>query len=71
MHVQGGQQRAAGLASALSGLSALVLVNGHGGNYVLSNIVQEAIAAAGKLSIPPRNRADFHAGYGNDDRILG
>src|SRR5262245_38088106 len=25
-----------------SGLRALVLVNGHGGNYVLSNVVQEA-----------------------------
>ncbi|MFE7312023.1 creatininase family protein [Streptomyces sp. NPDC057555] len=30
-----------------SGLTALVLVNGHGGNYVLRNVVQEASAGDG------------------------
>ncbi|MFE6686739.1 creatininase family protein [Streptomyces sp. NPDC057743] len=30
-----------------SGLTALVLVNGHGGNYVLRNVVQESSAADG------------------------
>jgi creatinine amidohydrolase len=30
-----------------SGVEALVLVNGHGGNYVLGNVVQESTAAEG------------------------
>jgi creatinine amidohydrolase len=29
----------------LSGVQRLLLVNGHGGNYVLSNIVQESVRA--------------------------
>jgi creatinine amidohydrolase len=33
-----------------SGVSTLVLVNGHGGNYVLSNVVQEA---AGRMALFP------------------
>jgi creatinine amidohydrolase len=32
-----------------SGVPALVLVNGHGGNYVLGNVVQESTAAAGPV----------------------
>ena len=36
-----------------SGLSALVLVNGHGGNYVLSNLVQEANAQGGRMALFP------------------
>ena len=36
-----------------SGLSALVLVNGHGGNYVLSNVVQEANAQGGRMALFP------------------
>ena len=38
---------------SLSGLSALVLVNGHGGNYVLSNIVQEANAQGSRMALFP------------------
>ncbi len=36
-----------------SGLSALVLVNSHGGNYVLSNIVQEANAEGSRMALFP------------------
>jgi creatinine amidohydrolase len=36
-----------------SGLSALVLVNAHGGNYVLSNIVQEANAKRTRMALFP------------------
>lgn len=36
-----------------SGLSALVLVNAHGGNYVLSNIVQEANAKGTRMALFP------------------
>ena len=36
-----------------SGLSALVLVNAHGGNYVLSNIVQEASAKGTRMALFP------------------
>jgi creatinine amidohydrolase len=36
-----------------SGLSALVLVNGHGGDYVLSNIVQEANAHQPRTALFP------------------
>ncbi|RKN48409.1 creatininase family protein [Micromonospora endolithica] len=38
-----------------SGVEHLVLVNGHGGNYVLSNVVQEYTAAHGpKMSLYPQ-----------------
>jgi creatinine amidohydrolase len=38
-----------------SGVDRLVLINGHGGNYVLSNIVQEYTAAHGpKMSLFPQ-----------------
>lgn len=36
-----------------SGVGALVLVNGHGGNYVLGNVVQEASARGEKLALFP------------------
>jgi creatinine amidohydrolase len=36
-----------------SGASALVLVNGHGGNYVLSNIVQEANTRGSRMALFP------------------
>lgn len=36
-----------------SGLSALVLVNAHGGNYVLSNVVQEANAHGTRMALFP------------------
>lgn len=37
----------------LSGVPALVLVNGHGGNYVLANIVQEASARRERMALFP------------------
>jgi creatinine amidohydrolase len=40
-----------------SGVLKMVLVNGHGGNYVLSNIVQEANLAGPRMSLFP-SRAD-------------
>jgi creatinine amidohydrolase len=43
---------------ARSGIMQLVLVNGHGGNYVLSNIVQEANVEARRLALFP-GRTDF------------
>ena len=36
-----------------SGTSALVLVNGHGGNYVLSNVVQEANSRGNRMALFP------------------
>ena len=36
-----------------SGFRSLVLVNGHGGNYVLSNVVQEAGAAGRRMALFP------------------
>ncbi|MFE2261518.1 creatininase family protein [Streptomyces griseosporeus] len=36
-----------------SGVGALVLVNGHGGNYVLGNVVQEASARGERLALFP------------------
>ncbi|AVT38022.1 creatininase family protein [Plantactinospora sp. BB1] len=42
---------------ARSGLDHLVLVNGHGGNYVLSNVVQEYTAVNGPaMSLYPQSR---------------
>ena len=39
-----------------SGVERLVLINGHGGNYVLSNVVQEYTAAHGpKMSLFPQS----------------
>lgn len=61
-----------------SGVPGLVLVNGHGGNYVLRNVVQEATAdghrmalfpvaadwedAAAKAGVETPARSDMHAG---------
>jgi creatinine amidohydrolase len=36
-----------------SGVEALVVVNGHGGNYVLGNVVQEASARGERLGLYP------------------
>jgi creatinine amidohydrolase len=36
-----------------SGVEALVLVNGHGGNYVLGNAVQEATARGERMALFP------------------
>lgn len=36
-----------------SGVDTLVLVNGHGGNYVLGNVVQESTAAGGRMALFP------------------
>jgi creatinine amidohydrolase len=43
---------------ARSGIEHLVLVNGHGGNYVLSNVAQEANVAKRKVALFP-GREDF------------
>ncbi|WP_181797696.1 creatininase family protein [Streptomyces sp. WELS2] len=68
-----------------SGVAALVVVNGHGGNYVLGNVVQEACARGERMALFPaaedwetaRERAgvvtslltDMHAGE-NETSIL-
>ncbi|MFD0663655.1 creatininase family protein [Thermocatellispora tengchongensis] len=36
-----------------SGVTRLVIVNGHGGNYVLGNVVQEAAAAGRRMALFP------------------
>ncbi len=46
-----------------SGISNLVLVNGHGGNYVLSNIVQQANVSQPRMSLYP-GRDDWTAARG-------
>lgn len=43
---------------ARSGIKYLVLVNGHGGNYVLSNVTQEANVAERRVALFP-GREDF------------
>jgi creatinine amidohydrolase len=43
---------------ARSGIKHLVLVNGHGGNYVLSNVTQEANVAERRMALFP-GREDF------------
>jgi creatinine amidohydrolase len=48
-----------------SGPSALVVVNGHGGNYVLGNVVQEANARGERMGLFPQ-RADW-----DDARVAG
>ncbi len=42
------------------GIQKLVVVNGHGGNYVLSNVVQEANEAGPRMALFP-SRADWDA----------
>jgi creatinine amidohydrolase len=63
---------------AASGIRKLVLVNAHGGNYVLSNIVQEANLTEPRMSLFPQgrewNRAREHAGLfsnAHDDMHAG
>jgi creatinine amidohydrolase len=43
---------------AASGLTSLVILSGHGGNYVLSNVAQEASAAGKRTALFP-SRADW------------
>ncbi|OZV77990.1 creatinine amidohydrolase [Micromonospora echinospora] len=43
-----------------TGVDRLVVVNGHGGNYVLSNIVQEANVGERRMALYPR-RQDWEA----------
>lgn len=61
-----------------AGLDRLVLVNGHGGNYVLANIVQQATVAGPTMALFPSrddwNRARAEAGMttgGHDDMHAG
>ncbi|MBT2458220.1 creatininase family protein [Streptomyces sp. ISL-86] len=55
---------------ARCGIHKLVIVNGHGGNYVLSNVVQEANVDGPTVSLFPLgadwNRARDHAGLVSD-----
>ncbi|GAA3091255.1 hypothetical protein GCM10020254_40290 [Streptomyces goshikiensis] len=55
---------------ARSGISKLVIINGHGGNYVLSNIVQEANVDGPAVSLFPLSadwdRARDHASLDSD-----
>lgn len=39
-----------------SGLTSLVIVNGHGGNYVLANVVQEANAHGKRMALFPSGK---------------
>jgi creatinine amidohydrolase len=43
-----------------SGIGALVLVNGHGGNYVLRNVVQESVGSGIRMALFPGS-ADWDA----------
>ncbi|MEU6767110.1 creatininase family protein [Streptomyces sp. NPDC046853] len=61
-----------------SGIRKLVLVNAHGGNYVLSNVVQEANLTEARMTLFPSgrewNRARDHAGLtsnAHDDMHAG
>lgn len=55
---------------ARSGIHKLVIINGHGGNYVLSNVVQEANVDGPTVSLFPLgadwDRARDHAGLVSD-----
>lgn len=46
------------LSIANSGLTSLVILNGHGGNYVLGNVVQEGNAEGKRMALFP-SRADW------------
>lgn len=54
-----------------SGITKIVLINGHGGNYVLSNVVQEANIKSRRMSLYPRSlewrEARRHAGCETDN----
>jgi creatinine amidohydrolase len=43
-----------------SGITSLVLINGHGGNYVLSNVVQESLGTGTRMALFP-GLADWDA----------
>jgi len=43
---------------ANSGLTSLAILNGHGGNYVLGNVVQEGNAQGKRMALFP-SRADW------------
>jgi len=45
-----------------SGITRLVLVNGHGGNYVLGNVVQEAAGDGRRMALFP-GAADWEAAF--------
>ncbi|MFE9407316.1 creatininase family protein [Streptomyces sp. NPDC006704] len=55
---------------ARSGIEKLVIVNGHGGNYVLSNVVQEANVDEPRMSLFPLSsdwdRARLHGELASD-----
>ncbi|WP_395360797.1 creatininase family protein [Streptomyces sp. YH02] len=55
---------------ARSGINKLVIINGHGGNYVLSNVVQEANVDGPAVSLFPLgadwDRAREHGGLDSD-----
>lgn len=69
-----------------AGITKLVVVNGHGGNYVLSNVVQEANVGARTMILFPRsedwrdarkaaelttdNHEDMHGGEGETSILL-
>lgn len=76
------------VASSLrtAGVEKLVVVNGHGGNYVLSNVVQEANVEGRRMALFPRsedwrdarkaagvatdNHQDMHGGEGETSILL-
>src|SRR3954468_14480139 len=69
-----------------SGIERLLVVNGHGGNYVLSNVVQEANSRARRMALFPQssdwndaraeaelqtsNHQDMHGGEGETSILL-
>jgi creatinine amidohydrolase len=71
---------------ALSGIDRLVLVNGHGGNYVLANVAQEASVRGPRIALFPSgedwaaarqaagmetsNHEDMHAGEAETSILL-
>ena len=56
---------------ARSGLRSLTVVSGHGGNYVLSNVVQEASAPGRKILRPVVAQALHHACHHDPIADLG
>jgi creatinine amidohydrolase len=38
-----------------AGVTKLVIVNGHGGNYILSNVVQESNVGERRMALFPRS----------------
>jgi len=50
-------------SAARNGADRLLIVNGHGGNYVLGNVVQEANVSGARMALYP-SRSDWHAARG-------